>query len=89
MAMPRARARAPPAVIFADPERRPVRKDRYCLTHESSYFEIDVYPFWNDRAVMEIELGSEDEEIVFPEVIKIIREVTGEEEYKNASIAKM
>ena len=76
-------------LMNADPERRPVRKDRYCLTHESSYFEIDVYPFWNDRAVMEIELGSEDEEIVFPEGIKIIREVTGEEAYKNASIAKM
>lgn len=35
----------------ADPTRRPIRKDRYCLTDGNQYFEIDVYPFWTDKAV--------------------------------------
>ena len=38
---------------------------------------------------MEIELHSEDQEIVLPEGIHVIREVTGEEAYSNHSIAKI
>ena len=76
-------------LMNADQERRPLRKDRYCLSEGNMYYEIDVYPFWKDKAIMEIELVSEREEIRFPEMIKVIREVTGEEEYKNSSLAKI
>ena len=75
-------------LMQADPERRPIRKDRYCLTYEGQYFEIDVYPFWKDQAIAEIELRTGDEEITFPPQIKVIREVTDDEAYKNASLAK-
>ena len=37
---------------------------------------------------MEIELSSEDEEIKVPSFIKIIKEVTEDERYKNHSMAK-
>ena len=53
----------------------------------NQYFEIDVYPFWSKIALAEIELNSEDAEVKFPEQIKIIREVTTEEAFKNASLA--
>lgn len=72
----------------ADPRKRPIRKTRYCLTYENQYFEIDVYPFWNDKAIAEIELSDEAAEIVFPEQIRVIKEVTGDERYKNASLAE-
>ncbi len=75
-------------LMNADITRRQIRKDRYCLTYDTQYFEIDVYPFWKDRAIMEIELRTEDQEIRFPEQIKIIREVTEDEAYKNASLSK-
>lgn len=65
-----------------------IEKDRYCLIHNGQYFEIDVYPFSEELAVAELELCSEDEEIHFPPEIKIIREVTGEKAYKNATLAK-
>ncbi|MBR4942104.1 MAG: AAA family ATPase [Clostridia bacterium] len=74
-------------LLKADPSRRPVRKTRFCLSHESRYFEIDVYPFWNDRAIVEIELKNANEPVVFPDFIRVIREVTGENEYKNSAIA--
>ncbi len=74
-------------LMEADTDRHQIRKTRYCLTYESQYFEIDVYPFWNDRAILEIELCSEDAEINIPPEIKIIREVTDEGEYKNSSLA--
>ena len=76
-------------LMDADPNCRPIRKTRYCLTHENQYFEIDVYPFWQDKAIVEIELNNENAEIRFPELLKVIREVTGEESYKNATLARI
>ena len=73
----------------ADPSCRPIRKTRYCLTHENRYFEVDIYPFWKDRAIMEIELREEGEEICFPDMLKLIKEVTDDDSYKNAQLAKI
>ena len=76
-------------LMNADTTRRQIRKDRYCLTYENQYFEIDVYPFWNDKAIAEIELSDENTDIKFPKKIKVIKEVTDDESYKNASLAKI
>ena len=76
-------------LMDSDPNCRPIRKTRYCLTHDNQYFEIDVYPFWQDKAIVEIELNNENAEIRFPELLKVIREVTGEESYNNASLARI
>ena len=72
----------------ADPERHRISKTRYCLTYENRYFEIDIYPFWKEQAILEIELRDEKEEICLPSEIRLIREVTDDPEYKNASLAK-
>ena len=76
-------------LMDADPACRPIRKTRYCLTYDNQYFEIDVYPFWEHQAIVEIELNDENCEIRFPKEIKVIKEVTEDEAYKNASLAKM
>ena len=76
-------------LMNADTTRRQIRKDRYCLTYDNQYFEIDVFPFWQDRAIAEIELSDENAAITFPKEIKVIREVTDDESYKNASLAKI
>ena len=76
-------------LMDASPNFRPIRKTRYCLTYENQYFEIDVYPFWKDKAIMEIELANENTEIRFPAQIKVIKEVTEDETYKNASLARI
>ncbi len=75
-------------LMEADPALRPIRKTRYCLTWEEQYFEIDVYPFWDDRAILEIELSDENAAIRFPKELKVTREVTEDEEYKNSSLAR-
>lgn len=74
-------------LMDADTTKRQIRKTRYCLTYEGQYFEIDVYPFWNDKAIAELELSDENQAIVFPKEIKVIREVTDDDSYKNASLA--
>jgi len=75
-------------LMDADPACRPIRKTRYCLTWDNQYFEIDVYPFWSDRAILEIELSREDAQIRFPEPLQVIREVTEDPAYKNAALAR-
>ncbi|MBR0160590.1 MAG: hypothetical protein IJQ02_04820 [Oscillospiraceae bacterium] len=74
-------------LVQADPARRPITKTRYCLEYRGQLFEIDIFPFWTDQALMEIELLSEDQDIVFPPEIQIIREVTDDGGYTNAALA--
>lgn len=76
-------------LMEADPACRPIRKTRDCLTYDNQYFEIDVYPFWRDKAIAEMELTSEDADIHFPPWIRGIKEVTDDELYKNASLARL
>ena len=65
-----------------------VFKTRKCFDYEGHTIEIDIYPFWDNVAIMEVELESEDEKILFPDFIKIIREVTHEKAFKNRKIAE-
>lgn len=57
--------------------------------YKGQYFEVDVYPFWNDKAIAEIELSDENASIVFPKQIRVIKEVTTDESYKNAFLANI
>ena len=67
----------------------PLEKDRYCLVYKNEYFEIDIYPFWKEQAIMEIELTEEGEQVDLPDFIKVIREVTGDSQFSNYKLAKM
>ena len=72
----------------ADPERRTLEKRRYLYEYAGQCFEIDVFPFWDRAALMELELQSEEQEIRFPPGIEIIREVTSEKAFTNSAIAR-
>lgn len=65
-----------------------ISKDRYCFVYKNQYFELDVFPFWKDKAMMEIELKSEDEKIELPDFVKVIREVTEDKSFTNFALAK-
>lgn len=67
---------------------RSIRKDRYCFIYENQYFELDIYPGWDDVAILEIELTEENESPSIPDWIDVIEEVTGKTEYANANLAK-
>ena len=74
-------------LLNADLTKGQIIKDRYCLCYQNQYFEIDVYPFWNDSAIAEIELTNENDKIILPDFIKPICEVTNDPEYRNSNIA--
>ena len=75
-------------LLTADKSRRPVEKERLLLKSGNHTFEIDIYPFWDDRAIMEVELSSEEETFSVPAGIEVIKEVSGDKRYKNAALAK-
>lgn len=74
-------------IVQAREDCSPVEKTRYCFDYCGQLFELDVYPFSDKLAVMELELDSEQQEIIFPENIGIIMEITGNSAYSNASLA--
>ena len=76
-------------LMKADPDYRPIRKDRYCLSENGLYYNIDIYPQWSDQAMMEIELYNTDDKIIIPEGIEVIREVSDEIEFTNPYIARI
>ena len=76
-------------MVQADPAYRSIHKQRYCLSENGMYYEIDIFPDWKDKALMEIELHSESQEVIFPEGIDIIREVTDDPAYSNHELAKI
>lgn len=71
-----------------DAAKAQIKKSRYCLSSGSFYFEIDIYPFWSNKAIMEIELSDESQKIIFPDGIKIIKEVTDDRRYSNSALAR-
>lgn len=71
-----------------DPSLQTIQKTRYCLPWRNHLFEIDVYYFWRKIATMEVELDSEDETFDIPLKCHIIKDVTDDYSFKNASLAR-
>ena len=76
-------------LMNADPAKRPIRKTRYCLMYDNQYFEIDVFPFWKDQAIAEIELSDENQPVNFPKELNVLKEVTDDPSYRNSALASM
>ncbi len=70
-----------------DPESTPIKKVRHCFMYNSQLFELDIYPFWSDRAILELEISSEDQQITLPPFIEVIKEVTEDKRYTNRSLS--
>ena len=71
-----------------DPEKNTIVKTRYCIPFDNHIIEIDIFPFWSDRAILEIELGGEKEEFSLPDFVRVIKEVSDDPQYKNTKLAK-
>ena len=71
-----------------DPTLTPIGKRRYVIPYAGQILEIDIYPFWQKQAVLEVELPSEDTPLVLPPFIRVIRDVSGDRRYKNVSLAR-
>lgn len=64
-----------------------LHKTRYSLNYDGQLFQLDLYPFWPNQAVVKIELNEEDAEVTLPPELKLLREVTGERDFKDYTLA--
>lgn len=64
-----------------------VAKTRYCFVYDNRYFELDLYDFSDDYAIIEIEVNKIDEKINFPN-LELIKEVTNDKRFLNSQLAK-
>jgi len=73
---------------FADPKLSVISKSRWYVPIGELMAEIDLFPFWTDRAFCEVELPSVDTEFTLPDWMEVIREVTEDKRYTNLALAK-
>lgn len=67
---------------------RTLIKTRHTFLFSGQTFEVDVYPEWKESCILETELPSRDKEILMPSFIEIIKEVSGDKRYTNASMSQ-
>ncbi len=63
-------------------------KRRYLILSAGKYFELDVFPFWQDIALLEIELKDEKEPFEIPPFVNVIKDVSADKSYRNSVIAQ-
>ena len=66
----------------------PIEKVRHSFSAFGFTYEIDIFPFWDDRAYLEIEVDSEETKPPIPEFIQIIKDVTSDIRYRNTALAQ-
>ena len=65
---------------------RSLTKERYFFVYEGQYFNIDIYPFGNDKGVLEVHLTDELDEVKLPDFLEIVKDVTADENYRNINL---
>lgn len=71
----------------ADTNLHQISKVRYCFIYDKKYYEMDLYSFSDEYAIVEIELSDINEEINLPP-LTFVKEVTGDDAFMNHSLAK-
>ena len=71
-----------------DPSLCTIEKTRVRIPDGAHTWEVDLFPFWDDRAILEVELSSEDEVFQIPAAFEVIREVTDDKRYTNRAMAR-
>ena len=64
-----------------------LRKVRWAFPYAGRTVEIDLYPFWSEQAILEVELLSPEEVPLLPPEIAVLREVTDDPNLKNRALA--
>lgn len=66
-----------------------LHKNRYLIIYGEKCFELDIFPFWSDKALLEIELKSEKESFAIPPFLKVFKEVTQDKTYRNSVLSQI
>jgi Uncharacterized protein conserved in bacteria len=69
----------------------PIEKTRFCFVANDLSYELDIYPFSDGFAILEVEVATEEDstKVVVPEGIEMIADVTENARFKNSTLAKL
>lgn len=65
----------------------PLYKVRWAFPYGGHVIEIDCYPFWEEEAILEVELSDPREAFTLPPEITVLAEVTDDPNLKNRALA--
>lgn len=71
-----------------DESREPIEKERICFKYFSQLFELDIYPFSEKYATLEIELDDINQSVTLPDFLEFVKDITGDNSYNNYQLAK-
>lgn len=72
---------------FKDTKCVPIRKIRYYFAYRGEYFNLDVFEDNRESAILEINLGQE-EDVTIPDYVSVLEMVSNNEMYFNRNIAR-
>lgn len=75
-------------LLRADPTCLNIKKRRYVLLENGFCYEFDVFPFWMDKAFLEVELEDENTDVVLPDYAVVLADVSEDKNYTNHALAK-
>ena len=67
----------------------PITKKRICFVYNFQYFELDLFDFPSDFALLEIKLTNTNSSVSLPPFIHVLKDVTDNSSYRNYNIAQM
>lgn len=74
---------------LADPTRQTIRKTRNSFIWKGQYFEVDTYhDDLHGLVILETKGIAEGEPVKFPPFLEVLQDITGNEAYYNATLAK-
>lgn len=72
--------------LLMNSDDKPIRKCRYCFTHNRQYFRLDVFDEPANLVVLETELTNECKDVKIPDFVTVSKDITDDIEYRNASL---
>lgn len=75
-------------MLEMDTERKPIIKERWYFSEGDTYYNLDVYPSWENYAVVEIRGSKENVDVSLPIGIEEVRNVTGNIRFSNYAFSK-
>lgn len=65
-----------------------VDKERYGFIENNRFFKLDIFSFDKTKALLSVQIPSEQEKVVIPDYFNVLKEVTDDVNYKNYYLAK-
>lgn len=63
-------------------------KTRYGFVWNNKYYELDVFDFWKDKAILKVQHTDRSKEDEFPGIFNVRMDITNDESYTNYSLAQ-